>query len=87
MKRIMLCTLLCLILGGCSGNSYQDMRDIESFEIVQTLGVDYENGLYTVTAATGTGSSGQVTVLTSKSVTPARAMQKMQNCFLLKSFI
>lgn len=79
MKRIMLCALLCLILGGCSGNSYQDMRDIESFEIVQTLGVDYENGLYTVTAATGTGSSGQVTVLTSKSVTPARAMQKMQN--------
>ncbi len=79
MKRILLCALLCLMLGGCSGGTYQEMREIESFEIVQTLGIDYEDGLYTVTAATGTGSSGQVTVLTSKSVTIARAMQKMQN--------
>ena len=51
MKRILLCALLCLCLGGCNGGMYRDMREIESFEIVQTLGVDYENGLYTVTAA------------------------------------
>lgn len=79
MMRILLCALLCLCLSGCNGGMYRDMREIESFEIVQTLGVDYDNGLYTVTAATGTGSSGQVTVLTAQSVTPARAMQKMQN--------
>lgn len=79
MKRILLCALLCLVLGGCSGKGYEDMREIESFEIIRTLGVDYENGMYTVTAASGSESGGDVTVLTARSVTVARAMQKMQN--------
>ena len=79
MKRILLCALLCLVLGGCSGKGYEDMREIESFEIIRTLGVDYEDGMYTVTAASGSASGGDVTVLTARSVTVARAMQKMQN--------
>lgn len=79
MKRILFMSLLCLALGGCSSSTYQEMREIENFEIVQTVGVDYEDGLYTVTAATGTSPGGQVTVLTSESVTLARAMQRMQN--------
>ena len=79
MKRILLCALLCLVLGGCSGKGYEDMREIESFEIIRTLGVDYEDGMYTVTAASGSASGSDVTVLTARSVTVARAMQKMQN--------
>lgn len=79
MKRILLCALLCLVLGGCGGKGYEDMREIESFEIIRTLGVDYEDGMYTVTAASGSASGSDVTVLTARSVTVARAMQKMQN--------
>ena len=79
MKRILFLSLLCLMLGGCSTGTYQEMREIENFEIVQTVGVDYERGMYTVTAATGTSPNGQVTVLTSESVTLARAMRQMQN--------
>lgn len=79
MKRILLCALLCLVLGGCSGKGYEDMREIESFEIIRTLGIDYEDGMYTVTAASGSASGSDVTVLTARSVTVARAMQKMQN--------
>ncbi|MDD6188219.1 MAG: Ger(x)C family spore germination C-terminal domain-containing protein [Clostridiales bacterium] len=79
MKRILLLTLACLLLGGCSSKGYRQIREIESFEIVQTVGVDYEDGMYTVTAATGTGPEGQVSVLTSESVTLARAIQQMQN--------
>ena len=79
MKRILLCALLCLILSGCSGKGYKDMREIESFEIIRTLGVDYKDGMYTITAASGSASGGEITVLTARSVTIARAMQKMQN--------
>ena len=79
MKKILLCALLCVVLGGCSGKGYKDMREIESFEIIRTLGVDYKDGMYTLTAASGSASGGEVTVLTSRSVTIARAMQKMQN--------
>lgn len=78
MKRLFFPVLLCLILGGC-GSAYEDMREIESFEIIRTVGIDYADGMYTVTAATGTGSGGEVTVLTAEAVTIARAMQQMQN--------
>lgn len=79
MKRIFFLCLLCMTLSGCSGGAWQDMREIEDFEIIRTVGVDYADGIYTVTAATGTGSGGEVTVLTSEAVTIARAMQQMQN--------
>ena len=79
MKRILFTILLCITLGGCSGKGYEDMREIESFEIIRTLGVDYEDGMYTLTAASGSAGGGEVAVLTSRSVTIARALQKMQN--------
>ncbi|MBR6521201.1 MAG: hypothetical protein IKT47_00875 [Oscillospiraceae bacterium] len=79
MKRILFAILLCVALGGCSGKGYEDMREIESFEIIRTLGVDYEDGMYTLTAASGSAGGGEVAVLTSRSVTIARALQKMQN--------
>ncbi len=79
MKRVLLAALLCFSLSGCSGKAYREIREIESFEIIQTVGVDYADGMYTITAATGTSAEGEVTVLTTKAVTIARAMRQMQN--------
>lgn len=79
MRRAFFCAVLCLALGGCSGGAYRELREIENFEIVQTLGVDYADGVYTVTAATGTGADGEVSVIKSSALTLARAMRQMQN--------
>lgn len=68
-------------LSGCSGKMYSDVREIDQLELIQTVGIDVdERGLVSVTAATGTGLSGDpCIILNNESVTMARALQEMQN--------
>jgi len=72
--------LLCILFGGCTTNvMVADVREIEDMEIVQTVGVDYENGEVIVTAATGKNQNSKVTILTARAATIGRALQKMQS--------
>ena len=80
MKRIAALLLPLLLLAGCSKNLVcVNAGEVEDFEIVQTVGVDRENGLILLTAATGGGASGEVSVMQSRGGTIRRAMQLMQD--------
>ena len=47
---------LCLLLTGCS--ALPRPREMENMALLRTLGVDYENGVYILTASTGLRSEG-----------------------------
>ncbi len=67
-----------LLLGGCgSRRPFGNHREIDQLALVRTLGVDLENGLFTVTASTAAGE-GQV-LLKTPAVTLSRALREMQN--------
>ena len=83
MKRVtvLLAALLMTLLGGCAENTLRaNAREVDEMEIVQTVGIDYADGMVTVTAATGTSPEGEVTILSSEAETVSRAMREMQNC-------
>lgn len=48
--------LLCFLLTGCS--ALPRPREMENMALLRTLGVDYENGIYLLTASTGLRSEG-----------------------------
>lgn len=83
MKKFMAAAMtvgIMLLCSACASDMmHYEVRGVEEFEIIQTIGVDYEDGKVIVTAATGTSPSGEVTVLSSEAETMSRAMQQMQN--------
>ena len=55
MKRRIICLFLavsCLFMSGCS-SIYKNYREIEQLQVIQTLGLDYDDGIFTLTIASG----------------------------------
>lgn len=78
MKRIAALLLALLSLGGCRGREpFGNHREIDQLVLVQTLGADKEDGLFTVTVSTA-AEEGQV-LLKTRAVTLSRAMREMQD--------
>jgi len=44
---------LCLCLGGCAGHIYANYRELEELQVIQTLGIDWEDGRVVVSASSG----------------------------------
>lgn len=80
-KRISLfvCTgAVLLLLTGCSGKIlFEDYREIDQMELIQTVGVDKSGDLITATAASS--DMGGMIVLKNTSATISRALREMQN--------
>ncbi|MBP5166027.1 MAG: hypothetical protein ILP09_02055, partial [Oscillospiraceae bacterium] len=81
MKRLaaLLITAAALMpVTGCSGKMlFDDLREIDQLEIIQTLGVDSSGGLLTATAASSDTERG--VILKNRSATLSRAMSEMQS--------
>ena len=85
MKRIILLTIcVAFFLSGCSGATiYSDYRELETLELIRTVGIDVtENGIK-LTVGTGVGIDGTSTrVYQKESDTLSRALDELQRDFV-----
>lgn len=80
MKRAVLCLFasLCLLLSGCRGRLlFEDYREIDQLDLVETLGLDRNGEEVTVIASTG--SSGGQELLKNTARTISRGVREMQS--------
>lgn len=89
MKRfliIYMCICLSLTLTGCGGGLVfgDESRELDQLELVETLGIDADGELTTVTASTA--SAGAPVLLKTSAVTISRAVRQMQN-YTAKKYI
>lgn len=54
-------------LSGCGGLVYTNYRDLSSLQPIQTVGIDRQAGIYTITASTGESTPGKPPVIISRS--------------------
>jgi len=86
MKRVILYIIvMCIpLLSGCGDvNIYSAHSEPEELIVIKTIGIDYEDGAVTVTAAAGTTSDGKKPqIYTSSASTLAEAINGIQNGYL-----
>lgn len=75
-----ICSLL--LLSGCQGSIYDNYRDVERLQPVQTLGIDASGGSVTVAVAAGEGQGeGIPAVLRQSADSVETALTELQNAF------
>lgn len=72
-----LTAIMCALLSGCTGSPFEDFREIDQLEPIQTVGIDSGGGLITATAASSDREN--TVVMKNSSVTLSRALSEMQN--------
>ena len=71
---------LAVCLSGCShGGATGNLRELDRIELVQTIGIDREGDMISVTAATGSLSETGPTILTGNAATISRALSNIHS--------
>lgn len=84
MKRLGVLFIICAMLlsSGCQGSIYDNYRDVERLQPVQTLGIDASGGTVTVAVAAGEGQGeGIPAVLRQSADSVETALTELQNAF------